>query len=117
MNYGWRYREGAHAYAGNPPQELELVDPIWEYNHAEGLSVTGGYVYRGEELPEWQGIYVYGDFISGVVYGLLREEDGSWISNQLFATNILISSFGLDKRGEMVLLDYEGGRVLRLEGN
>ena len=66
LNFGWDYREGAHEFEGTPPDGLALAEPVAEYSHAEGgCSVTGGYVYRGSALPEWQGVYLYGDFCTG----------------------------------------------------
>jgi glucose/arabinose dehydrogenase len=65
-NYGWRCREGMHEFnvtgigCGGA-----LTDPITEYDHGLGQSITGGYVYRGNAIPELQGFYVYGDFVQG----------------------------------------------------
>jgi glucose/arabinose dehydrogenase len=109
VNFGWDYREGRHPYEGAPPRDASLVDPVEEYNHSQGCSVTGGYVYRGEALPEWGGIYLYGDFCSGFVWGALRGLDGAWESARLFETGINISSFGEDLEGEIYLLDLNGG--------
>ena len=70
-NFGWNYREGLLPYEGTPPSGSVLIDPVAVYEHAQGCSVTGGYVYRGEELPAWQGVYLYGDFCSGKIWGLI----------------------------------------------
>ena len=75
--------------------------------------MTGGYVYRGSNLPEWQGVYLYGDYCSGRVWGLLRNPDGSWQNALLFETGFNISSFGVDQSGEVYLVDYSGN-VYRL---
>jgi hypothetical protein len=74
-NFGWNYREGA-SFRGNPPQEIELIEPVAEYGHDQGCSVTGGAVYRGVELTDWQGVYLYGDYCSGLVWGLVRNPLG-----------------------------------------
>ncbi|OGO28284.1 MAG: hypothetical protein A2W33_03145 [Chloroflexi bacterium RBG_16_52_11] len=108
VNYGWDYREGRHPYEGRPPDGVTLVDPVEEYDHSQGCSVTGGYVYRGEALPEWQGVYLFGDFCSGIVWGLLRNPDGSWQSARLFETGFNISSFGENVAGEIYLADLNG---------
>jgi hypothetical protein len=84
------------------------VDPIAAYGHDQGCAVTGGYVYRGAALPEWQGIYLYADFCTGNVWGLVRDEAGEWQNALLFETERNISSFGVDAEGELYLLDYEG---------
>ncbi len=115
VNFGWAYREGSQPFRGEPPAGLELVDPVWEYDHSQGCSVTGGYVYRGSMLPEWQGIYVFGDYCNGNIWGMLQTETGEWQTELLYQTGIRISSFGLDDAGELYLMDHGGGRVLRLE--
>ncbi len=114
VNYGWNYREGANPYAGEAPAGVTLVDPIGQYQHPEGCSVTGGYVYRGSALPEMQGIYLYGDYCNGRVWGLLRGPDGSWMNKLLFESSPYISSFGQDEAGELYLLEQNSGSVLKL---
>jgi len=114
VNYGWNFREGAHPYRGEPPAGLSLTDPVAEYPHPEGCSVTGGFVYRGEKLPEFYGVYLYGDYCNGRVWGLLRQPDDSWQSRLLFETGTYLSSFGEDASGELYLLDQRSGSVLTL---
>jgi len=113
-NFGWNYREGTHPYKGAPPGGTVLVDPVAEYDHGQGCSVTGGYVYRGEALPEWKGIYLYGDFCSGKIWGLARDAGGAWQNRLLFETGLNISSFGEDVAGELYLTDLNGG-IYRLK--
>jgi glucose/arabinose dehydrogenase len=110
-NFGWDIREGAHPFEGNAPAGVELVDPVAEYPHPTGCSVTGGYVYRGQALPDMQGVYLYSDFCSGKVWGLLRLPDGSWQNSVLFETGLRVSSFGLDEAGEIYLVDQSNGSV------
>ena len=107
-NLGWNYFEGNHPYRGSPPLDAVFVMPVSEYRHDLGISVTGGYVYRGMDLPSWQGVYLYGDFGSGRVWGLLHLPDGSWQNNLMFETGTNISSFGMDENGEIYLVDYKG---------
>lgn len=114
-NFGWNFREGAQAYEGNPPEGTTLVEPIYVYDHGQGCSVTGGYVYRGEKLPEFYGIYLLGDYCSGIVWGLMHGPDGKWVSQQLFQLPANISSFGRDASGELYLLDHRTGGIFRLE--
>jgi glucose/arabinose dehydrogenase len=105
-NFGWNAREGAHDYKGNAP--ANAVDPVAEYSHSEGgCSVTGGYVYRGS-MPEWNGIYLYGDYCTGFIWGLIRSNDG-WQKQMLFQTGVTITSFGRDEAGEIYLLSDNGG--------
>ena len=109
-NFGWDYREGAHPYDGNAPSGL--TDPVAEYSHQEGgCSVTGGYVYRGS-MPEWNGIYLYGDYCSGLIWGLVQS-GGGWQSQLLFETDVRITSFGQDEAGEVYLIG-DGGEIYKL---
>jgi glucose/arabinose dehydrogenase len=110
-NFGWDFREGAHDSEGNSP--AGLTDPVAEYSHSEGgCSVTGGYVYRGA-MPEWNGIYLYGDYCTGLIWGLIRS-DGNWQNQLLFDTDVNITSFGEDESGEIYLVG-DRGEIYRLE--
>lgn len=115
INFGWNRFEGMHDYtAGDIPADYRL--PLFEYGHDQGCSVTGGYVYRGA-MPEWQGVYFYGDFCSGKVWGALRRmisaDAEESISTVLFETGAQITSFGVDEAGEIYLAD-RNGNTLRL---
>ena len=110
-NFGWNYREGANVYQGEPPAGLTLVEPVAQYEHPEGCSVTGGFVYRGEQLPEFNGVYLYGDYCSGRIWGLLRQADGTWQNKLLFETGAFLTSFAQDRSGELYVLDHGGGAV------
>lgn len=112
-NFGWSIYEGSHPFIDQQAGSDVLTMPVMEYGHDQGCSITGGYVYRGE-MPEWQGIYLYGDFCSGTVWGLLRNTEDDWVSKQLFQTQTRISSFGVDNNGEIYLLDYQGGELFVL---
>jgi glucose/arabinose dehydrogenase len=113
-NFGWDYREGMHPYEGESPDGAVFNDPVVEYDHGQGCSVKGGFVYRGEALPAWKGIYLYGDFCSGKIWGLMRDAGGGWKNKLLFETGLNISSFGEDAPGELYLTDLNGG-VYRLQ--
>lgn len=112
QNFGWNLREGRHDYAGGGGEAL--IDPIAEYSHAEGCSVTGGEVLRDSRLPDWQGVYLYGDYCSGTVWGLLPGAEGSFQNRRLFETGARISSFGVDAQGRIYLVDHQGA-LYRLE--
>ncbi|HEX8993154.1 MAG TPA: PQQ-dependent sugar dehydrogenase [Anaerolineales bacterium] len=118
-NFGWNYREGMHPYShANPPVGLKLIDPVAEYSHAEGgCAIVGGYVYRGR-MPEWQGIYLYGDFCSGLIWGLTRSggsgANATWSSELLFHTRAHITTFGEDQSGEVYFAD-RGGTIYELQ--
>lgn len=106
-NFGWDYWEGTQPFEGDPPMGTSMTFPIWEYDHSEGCSVTGGLVYRGM-MREWQGVYFYADFCSGTVWGLLRDISGVWQNATLFQTEAVITSFGEDETGEIYLIDRLG---------
>jgi glucose/arabinose dehydrogenase len=104
-NFGWSIMEGAHDYDGSAQPGLLL--PAAEYRHSEGgCSVTGGYVYRGA-MPEWQGIYIYGDYCTGFVWGLIPTND-AFQSQLIFQTGVTITSFGQDEAGEVYLAGDNG---------
>jgi len=105
-NFGWSIMEGNHGYDGQAQPGLLL--PVAEYSHSSGgCSVTGGVVYRGS-MTEWNGIYFYGDYCSGYVWGLILSE-GQWLSQILFETNLRITSFGQDESGEIFFASDAGG--------
>lgn len=109
-NFGWNLREGAHDYNGSASPEL--TEPVAEYSHQEGgCSVTGGYVYRGS-MPEWNGIYLFGDYCTGLIWGLIHAGN-NWQKQQLFDVDFTITSFGQDEKGEVYLVSDSGG-VYRL---
>ena len=112
LDFGWNYREASHIFKGSPPASLKLTYPVDEYSHASGrCSITGGFVYRGS-LPEWQGIYFYGDYCSGEIWGMMRTSDPSsktgWVSQVLFRTGGNITTFGQDPSGEIYYADRAG---------
>jgi glucose/arabinose dehydrogenase len=110
-NYGWPAYEGSQRHIG-PEPATEVVMPVAEYNHSVGCSVTGGYVYRGEAIPELEGAYLYSDYCSGRVWAAYRDEAGEWHDGELVNLGIQVSSFGEDEDGELYLVDYRG-RVLK----
>ncbi|GIV64215.1 MAG: glucose dehydrogenase [Bellilinea sp.] len=114
LNFGWHYREATHPFADTPPSGLRLYDPVYEYGRNDGCSVTGGYVYRGSQLPEFYGVYLFGDYCNGFVWGMLRDSNGNWVVERLFQLGANISSFGEDAQGEVYVLDHRSGSVYQL---
>jgi len=123
-NYGWRLREGTHCYSpsmgcpspGTVVNGSIIVDPVTEYDHGPsgGQAITGGYVYRGTAVPALRGLYVFGDFSSGRIWthepgapGLQRTE--------VAAIGASIAAFAEDEAGELYVLDYGSGGILRIE--
>ncbi len=106
LNYGWRLMEGTHCF--NPPADCVQPDlelPVLEYDHAEGCSVTGGYVYRGSSLPDLQGHYFYADFCAGWVRSArLGEGMPSGVRQWDVGPIGPITSFGVDASGELYVV-------------
>ena len=113
-NYGWNVLEGPDCFDAQTCDRTGKTEPIISYSHDEGIAVVGGYRYRGRCSSSIQGVYVFGDFGSGTVWGATETGNNSWQRQALFNTGFLISAFGEDEAGELYITDYEGGRVLRL---
>ena len=116
-NYGWNIMEGNICSPGvNPQCKTDALEPpIIDYGRSDGSAVVGGYVYRGSEIPSLCGVYLYGDFGNGRIWGL--RYDGKSVREQflLLETRRKISSFGEDENHEMYVVDYSG-EILKLEG-
>ncbi len=127
-NYGWSIKEAFHPFEPQRRQKPEpaapITPPLVEYPHAktperqdDGKSITGGYVYRGKALPELDGVYVYGDFDTGRIWGL-REVQGKAVESGEIVevtpkTKLAIAAFGEDPEGELYILAFDG-RIHRL---
>ena len=110
LNYGWNTMEGSECFEPRRACDRRGLEmPIAEYGRADGCSVTGGYVYRGQRLPSLFGAYIYGDFCSGKIWAL--RHDGEQIAEhlELVDSKLRISSFGEDPLGEMFVLSFDGG--------
>lgn len=118
-NYGWDCREGAHDYNENEQSpdctpNGNYVDPIFEYSHSDGCSVTGGYVYRGAAYPDLVGHYVLADYCSGKFWTLMRDSQNVW---QATAHGKLVnnpSAFGEDQQGELYVASLGDGTIYRV---
>jgi glucose/arabinose dehydrogenase len=114
-NYGWRLMEGKHCY--NPSSGCEqpgLTMPVAEYDHSQGCSVTGGYVYRGARYPWLDGLYFFADYCSGIVWSLDRNPAGAWEMVERARVSFQPSSFGQDQAGELYLVGLNDGTVYHL---
>lgn len=111
-NYGWNIREGRHCFRGSDCDMKGLIDPVAEYSHDDGCSVTGGYVYRGSGVTSLVGRYLYADYCSGRVWSLDvgQPQRGPTL---LMESGLNISSFAEGLDGEIYLLDLDGGAVYR----
>jgi glucose/arabinose dehydrogenase len=119
QNYGWRLMEGTHCY--NPASNCNdgtLTLPILDYGHVPGdCAVVGGYRYRGTAAPQLHGLYLYGDFCSGRIWGASQGGDGLWSATELLQGPFLIGSFGEDQQGEIYVAGYSANATLyRLVG-
>jgi glucose/arabinose dehydrogenase len=105
LNFGWDIMEGSNCFTDRNCDQTGLVLPIAEYGRQGGhCSITGGYVYRGTEQPTLDGVYFYGDFCSGAIWGLRLGNEPVL----LLETDLAISSFGEDEAGEVYVVDLRG---------
>lgn len=115
-NYGWDIVEGDSCY--EPPSGCDttgLTFPVWVYPHGQGhRSVTGGYVYRGAVLPALYGRYIYGDYTAGTVYALDYDGVTPASTELLIDTSKLISTFGVDESGELLVGSLIENKVFRI---
>ncbi len=107
-NYGWRCYEGTHSYDLSGCNYPEYIDPIWEYDHPTGFSVTGGYVYRGQNVPELNGKYIYGDYVTKLIWALEYDGINPPTNEFLLTATGDITSFGLDQNNELYITSFNG---------
>ena len=112
-NYGWNPREGRHEFVGGKPSRFSgrFIEPVAEYGHAEGVSVTGGFVYRGARLPALQGVYLYADYAFGTIWGLRCDGTACGEPKVVWRRKggrSMWSSFGELHDGELVLCAFDG---------
>jgi glucose/arabinose dehydrogenase len=115
-NYGWSRMEGRHCFPTRRAKCDTGTPPVAEYSHGSGCSVTGGYVYRGPTIPKLDGVYLFSDYCSGTVWGLVRDkaDPNTFHMRRYLETALRVSSFGQDLAGEVYLLDHKGGGVWRV---
>ena len=114
-NYGWNLREGKHEFGpdGALPRP-ELVEPIFEYPHSVGKSITGGLVYRGKAVPQLAGGYLYGDFVSGKLWALWYDAKSKRVTanRPILGNQMPVMSFGADQAGE-AYFTLDTGQIYR----
>lgn len=113
-NYGWDIMEGSDCVSANCDQ-TGLALPVTEYDHTEGCSITGGEVYRGRAYPDLAGIYLYGDYCSGKIWGLERVSR-EWVTTLLADTDFTITTFGMAEDRSVFLASASGGIYLISDG-
>ncbi len=105
-NYGWNPREGFSPYNGGT-KTPDMIDPIVEHGRNEAASITGGYVYHGNALPQLQGAYIYGDYVTGLIWQL--RYDGTQVTEHQQIDKVPeIASFGVDTHGEIYICSLRG---------
>lgn len=115
LNYGWNIMEGSQCFtprSGCNQNGLQL--PIAEYDHSKGISITGGYVYRGSAFPRMQGVYFFADFGSTRIWALRETSANRWEQTEIMSARFPVSSFGEDEAGELYVVDFGGGTLHRL---
>lgn len=111
-NLGWNALEGSHHFKDTAMTDGQRIDPVLEYSHDEGSSITGGYVYRGNDIPSLQGYYLYADIASNKIRGL-KLEDGKVVDRRQFAVgDSYMVGFGEDSKGELYVATL-GGDVFK----
>ncbi|MGD8571472.1 MAG: PQQ-dependent sugar dehydrogenase [Gammaproteobacteria bacterium] len=114
-NFGWNGKEGTHCYESRRCDNPAFIDPVVEYSHEQGCSVTGGYVYRGSALPALQGVYLYSDFCSGTLWGARAKDNGEYETFNLLESGLNIASFAQGQDGELYVLHIRGD-IYRIAG-
>jgi glucose/arabinose dehydrogenase len=116
-NYGWHIMEGNICFEPSSGCDTTgLTMPLWVYYHSGGnKSITGGYVYRGSALPGLYGKYIYGDYGSGNIWALSFDANGAPVNQLIIHAPVLISAFGEDRDGELYVVSYFTGRLLKLQ--
>jgi uncharacterized repeat protein (TIGR03806 family) len=117
-NYGWRIREGAQCYNAASCNTTGLIEPITTYDHSQGQSITGGYVYRGTAIPSLIGKPVYADYASGRIWAISTDPITGQVlpldQQLLVDSNFSISSFGQAPDGELFIVNYFQGNIQKL---
>lgn len=115
-NYGWRIMEGFICTPGVEPicDKSALALPIFAYEQPLGMSITGGFVYRGGDIPDLCGTYLYADYVTQRLWGLRYNGEKVVAQRQLLRKAGHVSSFGRDAQGEIYITDHQAGRILRL---
>ena len=114
-NYGWNVMEGSRCFRSSSCNADDFEPPVAEYGREMGCSITGGYVYRGQRLPDLRGVYLYADFCSGRIWGLRYDGERVTEQAQLARAGFQIPSFGEDEAGEVYVLGFDGG-IYRFAG-
>lgn len=114
-NYGWNITEGAHCAGGGSCNLNDFTLPVMEYGHSEGCSITGGEVYRGAAYPGLHGVYLFSDYCTGTIWGMVHDGN-NWTRSTLLETNKFVPTFGLGEDGSIYVAGQPGGVYLLSDG-
>ena len=112
-NYGWRCYEGNHEFNTSNCNYPEYTFPIWEYSHGQGCSITGGYVYRGPNVPEIFGKYIYADYCTKTVWALTYNGVTPPSNETLLTAPGLVVGFGTDQNKELYVLTFSPDKIYK----
>jgi len=125
-NYGWRIAEGfaCRGGEGSCGTNEGFTPPIFDYSHDVGRSVTGGYVYRGDNIPGLEGTYFFADFVTSRIWSFRPDMNGGVTEFTEWTPELSpedrnfqgIASFGEDASGELYIVDFGGGRIYKIVG-
>ncbi len=116
-NYGWNFREGNFPFRGTPPQGVMFNEPVWDYPHSQGMSITGGLVSHGARYPELEGKYLFADFAFGRIWALTPDGDKPVGAERVqhIAQGATIVDFARDpSNGDVLLANFGEGKIMRL---
>ncbi len=113
-NLGWNVMEASQCFAEPNCATRGLTLPVAEYGRDLGCSVTGGYVYRGEAIPDLRGWYLFSDYCSGILFGVPSDAQGVIGPRILLETGVSVSTFGEGPDGELYVADLDGGSIYRI---
>ena len=116
-NYGWSVQEGSHPfYPQRPLGPQPIMPPVADHHHSESRSLTGGIVYRGPQLPELDGCFIYGDYSTGKIWGVRHDGTQVTFHRELADTTLQITGFATNRAGDLLVIDHAGG-FYRIEPN
>jgi quinoprotein glucose dehydrogenase len=119
-NYGWNEREGSHPFQPTGGDAGRFIEPVFEYGRNLGGSITGGSVYRGDLYPSMDGLYIFGDYMSGRLWAIQQNADGAFQTRDITPKDRRFpSSFGVAPDGTILMCAFSGpyqrtGRIVRL---
>jgi glucose/arabinose dehydrogenase len=119
-NYGWSVREGNHSFGNRDADpQAKMIDPVWEYDHRIGRSITGGRVYRSSRIEKLAGKYIYGDYVTGKIWALSYDPSAQKVTEnvEVIPTTVPVMSFGEDQTGEVYFMTNSprGESIYRFE--